>query len=299
MFCSKKPTSYHKTLAHIAHLILAYRSPKAVARLAKAITDENADMYIHIDKKVSLAPFIKELRPHRHVHLITKRTEISWGAYSMVKATLDSLKEILSQNKNYDFVNLLSESDYPLTSANKFHHFLDQHTGKSFMEMHFKDSPWWQEAQQKITKYHFTDYRFPGRYLTQKLVNNIFSKRKLPLNMVFTGRSQWMTLSLKHITYLLSFVDKNPSVIRFFKHTWGPDEFFFQTILYNSPFRNELINDNLRYIDWTEKKMSPKTLTVADFEALKTSGKHYARKFDETIDQAILDRIDALVELKK
>lgn len=237
-------------------------------------------------------PFVNVLRSRRNVYFISKRTKITWGAYSMVQATLNSLKEILSQNDHYDFINLLSESDYPLKKFDEFSSFLDQHIGKSFMEMHFNDSPWWQEAQQKITRYHFVNYDIPGKYFLEKLVNSITPPRRLPHQMTFTGRSQWMTLSINHVKYILSYTANNPQVIRFFKHTWGPDEFFFQTILYNSPFRNELINDNLRYIDWTEKKMSPKTLTIDDFEALKKSRKFYARKFDARIDSDILNLID-------
>jgi hypothetical protein len=101
-----------------------------------------------------------------------------------------------------------------------------------------------------------------------------------------------MTLATTHIRFILEYSRKNPRVVRFFRQTWGPDEFFFQTILYNSAYRNDLINNNLRYIDWSEGKASPKTLLTTDFEALEGSGKLYARKFNPDVDDTILDLID-------
>src|SRR5690606_11528487 len=117
--------------------------------------------------------------------------------------------------------------------------------------------------------------------------------RTLPSGFVFTGRSQWMTLSVRHVRYVLDFVGKNPQVVRFFRHTWGPDEVFFQTILYNSPYREDSVHDGLRYIDWSEGKASPKTLTQGDLDVLRQEGKFFARKFDASIDSDILDCIDS------
>jgi hypothetical protein len=279
-------------MATIAHLILAHEYPKQLARLIGAITHPTADIFIHIDRNSPIEPFFETLRYHANLKFIKNRCKIVWGAFSMVEATLQSFREILATNKPFKFINLISAADYPLRPAGTIYEILQGHIGNSFMDMHFDDSPWWREAQQKITKYHFTDYAFPGKYLIEKVVNKITPIRKLPNQMMFTGRSQWMTLSVNHIKYVLSYVDQNPQTIRFFKHTWGPDEFIFQTILYNSPFRDELVNDNLRYVDWTTQKASPKTLTIKDFEALKISGKCYARKFDALVDGAVLDLID-------
>src|SRR5690606_28584234 len=159
------------------------------------------------------------------------------------------------------------------------HGFLDGHVDRSFMEMHFEGSPWWEEAQLKITNCHLVDYRFPGKYLVERFINAVTPKRTLPGGFVFTGRSQWMTLAVRHVRYVLDFVDNNPQIVRFFRHTWGPDEFFFQTILYNSPYREDIVYDGLRYIDWSEGKASPKTLTLGDLDALHQEGKFFARKF--------------------
>ncbi len=53
-----------------------------------------------------------------------------------------------------------------------------------------------------------------------------------------------------------------------------------------------MVNDNLRYIDWTEGKVSPQTFTIDDLLVLRDSGKLFARKFNESVDAAILDELD-------
>ena len=279
----------------LAHLILGHCRPNQLARLVRTIIHPDAVIFIHIDKRSALDEFLRELGPYPSVRFVKKRIPVVWGGYSMVEATLNAITEILSLYPHCDFINLLSESDYPLKSAPVIHRFFKHHSGRSFMELHFMGSPWWEEAQVKIAKYHLVNYRFPGKYLAERLINAITPRRTIPSGLVFTGRSQWMTLSAEHVKYIMSFVAENPKIIRFFKHTWGPDEFFFQTILFSSRYRNEIINDNLRYIEWVDGKSSPETLTNKDLDALVHSDKLYARKFNSLHDAKILDAIDQFI----
>lgn len=278
-------------MARIAHLILSHQNPAAVARLASRLSYPGDAVYVHVDKKTPIKPFAERLAKHQDTWLVKERTSIRWGAYSMVAATLRAMAEILAHG-HYDFINLLSESDYPLRTPAAFHQFLDGQTDKSFMEMHFEGSPWWEEAQQKTGKYHLVDYGFPGKYAVQRVLNAILPTRRFPAGLVFTGRSQWMTLSAQHVRYVLDFSRTHPDVVRFFRHTWGPDEYFFQTILYSGPHRNELVADGLRYVDWSEGKPSPKTLDTNDLDALLQSEKFFARKFNPSVDAQVLDRLD-------
>jgi hypothetical protein len=84
-------------------------------------------------------------------------------------------------------------------------------------------------------------------------------------------------------------------LIRFFKHVWIPDELFFQTIVMNSPLRDTIVNDDLRYVDWT-RPTAPAILGRQDFDTLRNSGKLFARKFDTTVDREILDLLDQRID---
>ena len=58
----------------------------------------------------------------------------------------------------------------------------------------------------------------------------------------------------------------------------------------NSPF-SENRTDYLHYIDWSEGKNSPKTLTCGDLDKMFSSGKLMARKIDSEYDRNIIPEI--------
>lgn len=283
-------------MARIAHLVLAHQKPKQLARLVTRINQCNPDIYIHVDAKFPILGFQAMLSKEDNVFLLKDRRRMNWGGYSVVDATLAAFNEILTSGKPYDFINLMSETDYPLVPAPTIHTFLDQHLGKSFMAYEGAGSPWWEEAQPRVRKLHFDDYGFRGRFALQWILNMFPFQREIPFHLKLVGRSQWFTIAIRHVEYILQYVNKHPSITRFFKHTWGPDEFFFQTILFNSHFKEDLVNDNLRYIDWSKGGASPKILAMGDLDALKGSGKFYARKFDEQVDVRILAQLDEYID---
>lgn len=254
------------------------------------LTHPDADIYVHLDKKTDMTGF-EHLAQLPNVFFIQNRVKVYWGSYNIVQATLNGFEEILRAGRPYQFVNLLSGQDYPLTSAENIHSYLNANPDKAFMN-YLRFDPDWTEALPRIHEYHFNNLQIKGRYTLQKLVNKILPKRKLPNNLTPVGRSQWFTIPLHLVEYILTYWNQNPKLQRFIKLTWAPDEFIFQTILYNSVHKAQLVNDDLRYIDWSAGGVSPKTLTIDDAQALLASGKLFARKFDQTKDSAVLDLLD-------
>jgi hypothetical protein len=62
-------------------------------------------------------------------------------------------------------------------------------------------------------------------------------------------------------------------------------------VVMNSDLAGTVVNDNLRYIDWSRDRR-PAVLGIEDLERLRTSTKLFGRKFDVGRDSAILDAID-------
>lgn len=278
----------------IAHLILAHTSPEQLARLIRALEYKDHWIFLHLDKKADLNAFLPLIKAGLHVVFISDRIHVEWGAYSVVDATIRGFRAIADSGVDFDYVNLLSGEDYPLKSPEKVHKFFQDNAGKNFMgfeSVFFQ----WTEAIPRLRKYHLTNYQFPGMYFAQKFLNFVLPYRKMPPGLELMGRSQWMTLTMEVVRYILHFIESRPDVVRFFKLTWAPDEIIFQTILFNSPFRFSLVNDNLRYIDWSEHLPSPKVLVSGDFGSIMASDKLYARKFDPEKSSEILDRIDRLM----
>jgi len=141
---------------------------------------------------------------------------------------------------------------------------------------------------------YLTNYNFPGKYRAEQLLNVIMPKRKLPKGIIPVGRSQWFTATQESVNYIISYFNEHDWISRFFKLSWGSDELIFQTILYNSPFKTAMINDNLLYVDWSKGAPSPKVLTIDDAGRLKDSDKLFARKFDPDTDRKILDYLDQI-----
>lgn len=96
------------------------------------------------------------------------------------------------------------------------------------------------------------------------------------------------------IRYMLNFIKDNPKFLNFFKHTYMPDEVIFQTLIMNSPFKNMVINNPLKYIDWSKPEAGlPAILKEEDFDKLSNSKMLFARKFDINTDSSVLDLIDS------
>ena len=79
----------------------------------------------------------------------------------------------------------------------------------------------------------------------------------LDLNLYGSSDSSWWVISAGAAKYLVNFVESNPKLNRFMQFTWGADEFLIATVLMNSPFKDKIANNNLRYIDWSEGGTHP------------------------------------------
>lgn len=276
----------------IAHLILAHGQPFQLKKLVQKLWHPDAAFYVHIDAKKTLEEFAA-LQHIPQVFFVKKRVKVTWGSYSMVQATLNGFEDIISSGFQYDYINLLSGQDYPLKDTSFIHQYFALHRGKQFMEFYsIYDS--WHEAIPRISKYHLVNYDIPGKYRLENMMNKLAPVRRMPNSLEPVGRSQWFTITTGAAKHILHYLQRYPHVVRFFKVTWAPDEFIFQTILYNSPFQNDMVNNNLRYIDWSESKASPKTLTIADVNALEHSGCLFARKINMHADAGLVNALDAL-----
>ena len=273
----------------IAHIILVHKNPEQVARLIRRLSHPDVDCWVHVDRKCDIAGF-GDISRMDNVYLTEPRVTVKWAGYSIVRAMLNGMRAVLNSSEEYDYVNFLSGQDYPLQPADRLLHYLSDHNGYEFVG----NRPYGETEQnvERVHKYHFTGAGFPGRQLLQRAVNVLLPDRRLPYDFIIRKGPQWMTLTTAAILHILEFVSENPRYSRYFKWVHAPDEFFFQTILYNSPFRAKMRNQIFHHIDWSEGKKNPKTFTIEDRERLVTSGQLFARKFDMSVDLQILDLLD-------
>ena len=279
----------------IAHLIIAHKNPAQLERLIRALDHHDAYFYIHIDKKTEIAPFLY-LENIERVVLVKDRMICNWGGFSFIETTIKLVTLALNSALKYNFFNLLSAQDYPLKSPERIHNFFADKTGTSFLSFDSStETEWWKEAENRYAKFHFTDLNFKFKYLVQRIVNSVMPIRQIPslLSPLYGGnKSCWWTINYDCAVYLVDFFKRNPELRSFLKFTWGSDEFVIASILMNSPYRNEIVNENYRYIDWSGGGGHPKILKIGDLNPLLKSEMMFARKFDLDQDTEVLDEID-------
>lgn len=283
----------------VAHLIIAHKEPSQVERLVNRLAHADCDVFIHLDKKTDRAAF-RRLERLPQVYFIRNRQLIRWAGYSFTKAILTGIAEVLEAG-HYDFINLMSGQDYPLQPMDALLAFLGRHPGRSFLSYETQDSPWWQQNISRVAHYHSTDFQFKGQYQLQAWINRLLPDRTFPLGYPLYGGNcaMYWTISREGARYLTDFLQEHPVIARFARFTWAPDEFLIPTLLLNSPLAGQVLNNNLRYIDWSQGGPNPRFLGMEDLAALRCSPAFFARKFDIRQDSHILDQVDELIDTRE
>ncbi|UEG53823.1 beta-1,6-N-acetylglucosaminyltransferase [Mucilaginibacter daejeonensis] len=274
----------------IAHLILTYTDPKLTERLIKVLAHPQFDFYIHVDQKFSIEPYLY-LKKYPNVFFIKDREDVRWAGYNTIKATFKCIREIVASGIQYGYINFMSGQDYPIRSAQYILDFFERNKGKQFIEYQSIDKDWI-EAQPRISQYHLTNFKFKGKHRVERVLNMITPKRKLPNDLVPYGKAMFWVMEPERAMYVVRYVEEHPRLDRFFRFTWGSDEFVFQTILMNSAHRNELVNDDLRYIDWSGGGSHPKVLDKSDLDKILASDDLFIRKVNSKVSGELLDALD-------
>jgi Core-2/I-Branching enzyme len=106
--------------------------------------------------------------------------------------------------------------------------------------------------------------------------------------------SDWFTLSRRAVEVVDRVARERPDLLRHYRRTLIPTEAFVQTVLANrSSLR--LDGDIRRFTLWDAASPGPRIPRMGDLERIVDSGGDFARKFDETVDGAVLDEIDRRV----
>ena len=278
----------------LAHLILAHKDPQLLERLVKRLRHKDADIFIQLDKNSDITAF-KYIEDAGDATFIEKREVSGWCTYGVVAATLNGFEHILSLKNNYSHINLISGQDYPLKPIESIHQFFFANSGKSFMRAYSIADNEWEDGRERFTKYSFGDFSPPGKYIMQYMANAVLPARKLPNKLNPYGGSQWMTITQPHAQYILDYLKTHSNLKRYFRMVWAVDEVFFQTIVMNSANKDNVVNDNHRYIELDPGKR-PISYTMADADKLTGTKELFARKFDREVDTAIFDYLDGIID---
>jgi hypothetical protein len=281
----------------LAYIISAYKHPEQLLRLVHRLNTDTTSFFVHVDKKID--PSIHRnmtdaLREYYNVHFV-KRYKCDWGGFGHVAASLEGIAEIWRTSTPFQYAILLTGQDYPIKPNWYIEKFFADRNGELFLDFFPLPDPRWcnrgvASGMERVEAWH---WRVFNRHFCFPPSARVPFKRRFTEGFKPFGGSSYWCLSRECIEYIYHLTRTNPEFVNFFRRVDVPDELFFQTLILNSPFKNRVRNDNLRYIIWKDLKSgSPAILRVEDYPDLLGSSKLFARKFDITVDPIILDMID-------
>jgi hypothetical protein len=291
----------------LAYIIVSHFNFEQTLRLFNILNHKDSLFVFHVSKKCEPQYYEKlytALKDHKNC-FFPKRINVIWGSFSLVQAVLNAIDTLIESNVDFDYAFLLSGQDYPIKSHNHMVHTLSKNPGKQYLEfIPFSDlnhlSYWLEAYHFWVGKRRFCHPHQQSDNLIFAMYNFIFSlflpkNRKLPENFVPYKGSTWWTLTRECLEFLhqQAHSPDGKKIIKYFKNTWHPTESYIQTTLMNSKFRGHIINNDLRFILWSENDNGhPKILTEADYKDIVSSDRLFARKFDLQVDATILDLLD-------
>ena len=284
-----------------AYLILAHCNFRQLHKLVRLLDDPRNDIYVHVDRKAAFdSQGWAGTCSHSVLSFISPRIRVNWGGVSIMRAELALLKAA-TQAGHYDYYHLLSGADLPIKDQDTIHDFFDRHSGEEFLDFwEFKDDT--EDRIRLYTPFPEWERNFIGHAVNKvcrKLQTATGYRQNRSLRIGYA--SQWFSITDSLARYAVS---REEWLERVFGHTRICDEIFFATLVINSPFRDRLFdaaeshdcmacNGNMRFVDWTRGTSirHPWTLRSEDWDLLMKVPHFWARKFDENIDNGIIERI--------
>ena len=283
----------------MAYVILCHKNPKQVNTLIERLNNEYVEFFLHIDKKSSIQ---QEIKQKNNIHFVDP-INVYWGHYGQIECILNCYKAI-KEKGYFNYVHVLSGQDMPIKSNETIINFFKENQGKEFVHFgktdinhHFLKNKLYERVSVYYPKF-LTSRNKKIKYLRFGYVKFIMLtklfKRKLNdlPDMIYYG-ANWMSITGGCMEYILEYVKAHSEYVNFFKNTFCGDELFFQTIILNSKYKDNVVDSTKRYVDWDTGPDYPRTLTLKDVERIKNKGtdKFWARKFDISLSDKIVESI--------
>jgi hypothetical protein len=304
----------------VAYCVNAHSRPSQCLRLLRRLLDDDPDcrVLLHYDKKGGPLDIGGLAGPR--VQIVRSRP-VYWGSTQLVDLFREMFRIALDQGCSYGV--MLTGQDYPLRNLAGLGSQLCAYDVWGSLDPLFAGdgSCNWEEGRRRYTYWwwHADD---PSKLLkgadrlAATLLRVPVSRRESPLPglvhyhqngqlwwgararrlgvPIYTGRV-WMGLSPRAMEVVCS---APRQVLSFFHHVPCAAEAFFHTVLGNADGLRVAPRDPW-FVRHPAEASHPDVLTSNDLDAMMASGAIFARKFDESIDSSVLDRLDVLSRLSE
>lgn len=285
-----------------AYLIIAHNEYSVLESLLSMLDDSRNDVYLHIDRRAdeiySQAYRFKMKRAG--FYLLDDRINVYWGDITQVEVEY-KLFEAAHSNRSYAYYHLLSGVDLPIKSQDHIHRFFSENAGKEFVG-YWNDATHIHDLNRKVSRYYFflryfKDKKHPLHGVTSLCRNIALAVQKLlhlkrHSNFEFKKGFQWLSITHGFCSYM---IERKQEVMKRFRYTLCPDEIFLQTLLWNSPFKDNIYDatdpqrGSMRLIDW--QRGTPYVWQDSDIDELRNSEALFARKFSAATSPGIIDKL--------
>jgi Core-2/I-Branching enzyme len=294
------------TYSPTAFLILAHTWPQQLARLVQRLDAPGWRSFVHVDRKVDIAPFRDAAPRHRNCSFLDRdRVAVRWGAFSVVDATLNLIAEARRAMPEAERFCLLSGADYPIRSQAEIAAAFA--SGRDFIKINGPLDPRGNGSHDENVRYPFWgdielfNPRSSPVPPIERIANRVsrLMPRTPPAGFRFFHGSCWWSLTRDTIEDVLAETEREPRLRAWFRRVKIADEIFFPSFVRRvrpGPRDEGPAERNLHgahYIDWTTPNPTrPKVLELDDLATLARSSALFARKLDPQRSAALMDALD-------
>lgn len=287
-----------------AFLILAHKNPNHLLDLVEHLNSSDSYFYIHINK--DYRPLFSKIENvlysnKKNIYIEEDCLQVNWGDRSWLDAILKLIKVALN-NKQISYIHILSGQDFPIKPINHIQNFFETNKGKEFIDVITLPHP--NIKSGALDRYYFYNLYnlFNGKKKTGifiikgfLLIQKILGIKRNFSNEIFQpthlGTPFW-SLSYECVSYIHNYYKEHLHFYDRLKYTFAPEETFFASIIMNSPFKNNVANVNLRFVDWNLRNGNcPANLDISDLNKIQKSDCLFARKFEYPVSQELFKLI--------
>ena len=274
-------------------LIHAHKDLDQLNALVGLLAHDDLIIVVNVDAKSALD--VTRIDPR--ARQVRQRIAVHWGDWSQVRATLNSLAEIVEAVPVFDKVVFISAQDFPLLSNEALMTALAAARGSELLECAPVGPDGW-ACQERYQYFYWPRGGRAARLAGKALLRTMRAlglRRTMADDMRPYGGSCWWALSRPCIEMILQRIQAQPSLETYFRTVACPDEMFFQTLVMDSPFGARVVSNNFRFIRWPDSgARNPKILDTGDFDDIARSGAHFCRKLDPAGSAGLLPLLSRL-----
>lgn len=281
-----------------AVLVLAHHQPRVLASLLESLRHPAIDVYVHVDAKSDLTPFLAAAPERDGLMYLRRRRTVSWGGFSIVEATLDLIAAAQGSGQGHVRFSLLSGADLLIAPLDDL--LAAWSTDTEFLRVDHRLTGPGSQRGHVVARRHFADRSGP---VWARLSGRL--PRRVDDTIPLVQGSMWWSLTPAAIAEVTGFLAAHPQWLRFHRHTLCPDEVVFHSIVAASPLADRIAQHvdrepdiaaylahplhGMHHIDWSDRQaVNPRTFTSTDEAELRRSPALFARKVDDT-GQGLID----------